>query len=70
MSTASGILANVFPAAMADVVDPPRCIATVRLPCQVITWLLAMLLHSILLLSLSEKLLLHNVLSSGCFLSR
>ena len=35
MSTASGILANVFPGAMADVVDPPRCIATVRLPCQV-----------------------------------
>lgn len=35
VSTASGILANVFPSAMADVVDPPRCIATVRLPCQV-----------------------------------
>ncbi|KAK9908866.1 hypothetical protein WJX75_003953 [Coccomyxa subellipsoidea] len=34
VSTASGILANVFPSAMADVVDPPRCIATVRLPCQ------------------------------------
>ncbi len=37
VSTASGILANVFPSAMADVVDPPRCIATVRLPCQVCT---------------------------------
>lgn len=36
VSTASGILANVFPGAMADVVDPPRCIATVRLPCQVL----------------------------------
>lgn len=33
--SASGLLANVFPSAMADVVDPPRCIATVRLPCQV-----------------------------------
>ncbi|KAK9803652.1 hypothetical protein WJX72_008472 [[Myrmecia] bisecta] len=31
---ASGLLAAVMPPAVADVMEPPRCIATVRLPCQ------------------------------------